>query len=1089
MVKNITDYPAAAGVLPELLALGHYSDIRELGKGGMGVVYLATNTLLDRPEVLKVANRELLARAGKGAAERFQREMQSAARLKSPYVVGAYSAYQQGEVLVFAMEYAAGEDLAKVLDRRGRLSVSTACYYVYCAALGLQVAHEHGMAHRDIKPQNLILTADHKGKPLVMVLDLGLAKVTKEAGGTDITGGGAMMGTPTYMAPEQWRDAAAVDIRADIYSLGCTLYSLLTGGPPFRGNQFELMLAHTSAVPVALHLARPEVPAELSAAVAKMLAKEPADRFQTPAEVAAAVRPFVRSSATGKRQADEPKPPPPPPVRVATGIHESAKLSPETVPPAKRSTVVRPAARVPETSETTTVAAAPARRSWRPALAAGVVLAGVVAALVLGGVFKAKTPNGTLVIENVPADAEVLLDGATATVTRNGETVTLTAVKGPHALKVVQGGKELLAKDEVVVAVGGEPLRVRVEPLVIAEPPPESPTSDAETQFEIARPKNSPAPPAEPPVSPDGYARWLADGQLNLAVKGVGSGSSYTLWKFKDGVLVSEDDRASIVYFLPVMQDFDLRAEVQCESGKGGLLVRTTKPADTRYTWYEVPIRDDSQPLTLGRGTFLSPNRLAPLGTSTQPLPPAGQWHLIEVSARKNQFTVRLDGGPTLVATDPTNALPQGMIGFRAYPKAVIKVRRVEVKSLDPPSSQQKAADSPKVKDATQATETPTFPGFTPLFNGRDLTGWKRPAGAPDEWKVVDGVLTARGPDNHATLFTTEQYADFHLRAECRVNNGGNGGLLFRSRAVHQTGIPGYEAELLFSKLSKKEEMLRETGALLFNGRLLTRPTKAVGSPGKWLTYEVRAVGNRVTLAVDGVTTVEHVDPNGTHRRGYVAVQKMGVGTVAEYRKIELRPLSPTDDPAVKPVPPAADGPIMSRFAAGDADGWTVRQKEKRPNQSQSSTVVEWQGEWAVRGEDASPSSRPSSYWGWQAPAKYRGNQSRLFGRDLTYRLFLTQVEANAVKSRKWMFDGSVILSGAGKSLCLNGRTAPTAGRWLDQRVRLDGSGGWTLDDRPATDADLREVLANVTDLFIKGEYCTTAHAGYLANVVFGADK
>src|SRR5581483_2447409 len=222
--------PAVASLPPELADHPDYEVLRELGRGGMGVVYLARNRLMDRTEVLKVMSKELVNKPG--AADRFLREMRSAARLAHPNVVRAYSAGWLGDALMFAMEYVEGDDLAGLIKARGRLPVLNACYYAQQVAAGLQHAHEMGMVHRDIKPANLILTRSGK-KHTVKILDFGLAKVRGEgADDADLTGAGAAMGTPSYMAPEQWRHAAAADTRADIYSLGCTLYFLLTGGPP-----------------------------------------------------------------------------------------------------------------------------------------------------------------------------------------------------------------------------------------------------------------------------------------------------------------------------------------------------------------------------------------------------------------------------------------------------------------------------------------------------------------------------------------------------------------------------------------------------------------------------------------------------------------------------------------------------------------------------------------------------------------------------------------------------------------------------------------------------------------------------------------
>jgi serine/threonine protein kinase len=267
----------------------------------MGVVYLAKNKLMDRLEVLKVINKTLLDHPG--AIERFLREIRSAAKLSHANVVAAYSAVQQGELLAFAMEYIEGQDLASLVKSRGPVPVIHACYYVQQAALRLQHAHEKQMVHRDIKPQNLILAREGK-KHIVKVLDFGLAKATREKQeDSGLTGEGAMLGTPDYIAPEQALDAAKADIRADIYSLGCTLYYLLAGRPPFSANSLSaILLAHQMEEAKPLNIVRPEVPEELAAVVRKMMAKSPARRYQTPLEVVQALGLFVKQGGHRNRR-------------------------------------------------------------------------------------------------------------------------------------------------------------------------------------------------------------------------------------------------------------------------------------------------------------------------------------------------------------------------------------------------------------------------------------------------------------------------------------------------------------------------------------------------------------------------------------------------------------------------------------------------------------------------------------------------------------------------------------------------------------------------------------------------------------------
>ena len=259
----------------------------------MGVVYLAHNKLMGRDEVLKVIGRQIMERPG--VLERFLREIRAVSKLRHPNIVAAYSAVRLGESIVFGMEYVEGLDLAKMVKAKGPLPVTHACSFVHQAALGLQHAHEQGLVHRDIKPGNLMLSRNGD-KAAVKVLDFGLAKVTREErvdGG--LTSEGQALGTPDFIAPEQIIDAQSADIRADIYSLGATLYYLLTGHPPFHANSlYDMYQAHISRDAEPLNLARPEVPVELAALVAKMMAKDPGRRFQTPGEVALALTPFFK---------------------------------------------------------------------------------------------------------------------------------------------------------------------------------------------------------------------------------------------------------------------------------------------------------------------------------------------------------------------------------------------------------------------------------------------------------------------------------------------------------------------------------------------------------------------------------------------------------------------------------------------------------------------------------------------------------------------------------------------------------------------------------------------------------------------------
>jgi serine/threonine protein kinase len=287
--------PDAAGeplpnLPPELALQGKYRIKRELGRGGMGVVYQAQHTVMERSVALKVINPSVLDNPE--ALARFHGEVKAAGRLDHPNIARAYDADQAGDLHFLVMEFVEGVNLAQVLEQKGPLPIPHACHYVRQAALGLQHAFEQGMVHRDVKPQNLMLTP----KGLVKVLDFGLARMRRERNrGRGLTQLDSFMGTPEYVAPEQAADARSADVRSDVYSLGCTLYFLLTGRPPFvEDTAVKLVLAHLEKVPKPLHEVRPDVPRELSALVARMLAKDPAQRFQTPVEVAQALLSFTK---------------------------------------------------------------------------------------------------------------------------------------------------------------------------------------------------------------------------------------------------------------------------------------------------------------------------------------------------------------------------------------------------------------------------------------------------------------------------------------------------------------------------------------------------------------------------------------------------------------------------------------------------------------------------------------------------------------------------------------------------------------------------------------------------------------------------
>jgi Protein kinase domain/WD domain, G-beta repeat len=400
-----------------------------LGAGGMGTVYRAEHRLMDRPVALKVIRGDLLGSAG--LVERFRREVKSAARLAShPNIVAAYDAEQAGETQMLVMEFIEGTDLARLVDHRGPLPVGEACEYARQAALGLQHAFEDGMVHRDMKPQNLMRTT--RGQ--IKILDFGLARFASEvATHAGMTAEGMVLGSADYIAPEQIDDPHAADIRADIYSLGCTLYFLLAGRPPFpNGSLIQKLMAHREKTARPLSEIRADVPEELAQVIERMMAKDPARRFPTPEDVAEALAPFADAQA-GRA--------------AATGVNAPAAAKARTAPLTSPS--LAPNVQMLEPLEEATRSGPRHRRPWVRIAAALAILAAGAGSLALV-TYRVQTGTGELVIESDDPDIEVI-------VKQGGQQVSIVDPKTKDRIELNAGRYELQ------LAGGGAGLRLSTD--------------------------------------------------------------------------------------------------------------------------------------------------------------------------------------------------------------------------------------------------------------------------------------------------------------------------------------------------------------------------------------------------------------------------------------------------------------------------------------------------------------------------------------------------------------------------------------------------------------------------------------------------
>jgi serine/threonine protein kinase len=646
---------------PELADHPDYEIIKELGHGGMGVVYLARNRLMDRLEVLKVLKQSLLERPG--ALERFQQEIRSAAKLSHINIVAAYAVLRMGDSLIFAMEYVHGQDLSQVVGRRGPLRVPNAAYYAHQAALGLQHAHEKGMVHRDIKPNNLMLAIDGK-KHVVKILDFGLAKATSEKGDeTGLTKSGQLLGTPDYLAPEQSRDAQRADIRADVYSLGCTLYFLLSGKRPFReASLYDVLDAHQRREATPLDQVRSEVPLELAAIVAKMMAKSPADRYPTPLDVAKALVPFFKAgqaaSATrpAREQPEAVQVVEPPSVGNDPAEAPASWLAPQAalpLSPPRALPIAVPLSRMAfDTSidfETplidTEPRVAPRSRLWRIYLAT--FLAAV--ALMLGIAIVLRTPRGTIEIKlsDPQADVTGAVDG-----NRIDIAGPLSLEVGEHDLTVKGSGYETVTVQFKVTRGKNAPLTVELAPTAATKPEPPATTNGFTALF-----------------NGKDFTGW----KPHPAEQGV--------WRIEQGVLIGSGNANSyLVTERENFTNFHLRIEARIKGrGDSGVYFRAKFGAGLWPSGYEAQINSwDNEQST---GSLFGWGSAGNLVRVTDSAVGPNEWFTLEVIATDNHIVVKVNGKTTANFVDAGRSFPMGHIALEKYrPQTIVEFRKIEIR-------------------------------------------------------------------------------------------------------------------------------------------------------------------------------------------------------------------------------------------------------------------------------------------------------------------------------------------------------------------------------------------------------------------------
>ncbi|MGO9600322.1 MAG: protein kinase domain-containing protein, partial [Isosphaeraceae bacterium] len=993
--------PPASTLPPGLSDHPDYEILRELGRGGMGVVYLADNKLMGRREVLKVVSSHLLDR--KGVLERFLREIRAAALLQHPNVVSAYSATRVGESIVFAMQYVEGYDLAKLVEKSGPLPVAHACNFVYQAALGLQHAHERGMVHRDIKPANLIL-AREGNKPVIKILDFGLAKVTSEAGvDGGLTHEGQMLGTPHYVAPEQTVNAQKADIRADIYSLGCTLYCLLSGYPPFDApSLYELLQAHHSMDAKPLNFIRPEVPAELAAVVAKMLAKEPERRFQEPKEVAQALTPFFKKGSVVskglKPELSRAEPPETQPATAVAGFvptRPASALSPAPAPP--RSTPGHRRGPEPtweslvglketESSRDAAPAAASNRRpSWLwPAVAVGVLLIGLVA--VWGVLIKIRTPEGMIVLADLPDQATVLVDGKKATVhwPDGGGPAEITAPPGDHVVQVKKDGFTIRGQTVTIEAGRTTTLTVQLEPLEILSPETVAANGHS-SRAKVDKPPvlpsgggvatTSPTSPLIPAANTDTKPKVAVDDRPGKAgavgrianeparphaidAREVLNGKAEILrghWLVEGRELlqtVATKGAVSDMLFGDLdWTDYDFTVDLMREKGsEGGAGLSFRKTERNRNLHFGISTGE-------GGLTAYKDGNERELGDAEFRLVDH-KWYTARVQVHRNHIECTLHDGENevvhLEAIDDDH--PRGRVGLgsesSSYRFRNIRVTAPDGKTLwEMPPAAANSNTNPKVAmddkggKANAAGRAANGPARPHAIDARQVLNGKA--------EIVSGRWLVEGRELLQTvatkglwaclLFGDLDWTDYDFTVDLMREKGGEGGAVLyfrrtdgteRNRNLLDFGIgTGGGWHSGYNKDGKE----RELGVTEF--RLVDH---------KWYTARVHVRRNQIECTLhDGENEVVHLESNDDdHPRG-----RVGLGTFeSSYRFRNIRVTAP-DGTVLWEMPPAVGEPPMPA-PAGNVGTEPPRQPAKNAARSPDRKAIILSGEWRIEGQD-----------------------------------------------------------------------------------------------------------------------------------------